>query len=166
MTVFCFLVTLWYITSHVYLVNDSYLHQSNATDNQQSIAQSFSPTYSLSKNQKNEQNAERTNMADMDGSFYLSETCLEPGIFVDGSIGIDCELRLWCHNFCCNSTVCERGLRYPAELYGRNPENTKTTFSSWGANSLSVVHKLLNWALWRYFTCTLPVSKIRQYYTH
>lgn len=105
---------------------------------------------------------EMTNKADRNGRVvYLIETCPGPDIFVDGSIGIDCELRLWCHSFCCNSTVCERGLRYPAELYGRNPEITKTTFKFTGYKySLSVVHKLHPYG--DLLTCTLPVQKIRQ----
>lgn len=38
---------------------------------------------------------EMTNKADRNGKVvYLIETCPGPDIFVDGSIGIDCELRL------------------------------------------------------------------------
>lgn len=117
---------------------------------------------SLLKEKKHAQMHEMTNKADRNGRVvYLIETCPGPDIFVDGSIGIDCELRLWCHSFCCNSTVCERGLRYPAELYGRNPEITKTTFKFTGYKySLSVVHKLHPYG--DLLTCTLPVQKIRQ----
>lgn len=118
---------------------------------------------SLLKRKKNHaQMHEMTNKADRNGRVvYLIETCPGPDIFVDGSIGIDCELRLWCHSFCCNSTVCEQGLQYPAELYGRNPEITKTTLKFTGYKySLSVVHKLHPYG--DLLTCTLPVRKIRQ----
>lgn len=49
----------------------------------------------LKRKKTHAQMHEMTNKADRNGRVvYLIETCPGPDIFVDGSIGIDCELRL------------------------------------------------------------------------